>query len=80
MLVIFDRFKYNEKLKIQKDMKYYLYIDECGDNNLKNFDEQFPIFTLCGIVVSEDKREWLEKEVQALKVSSGEINKIIPNT
>ena len=23
-------------------MKYYLYIDECGDNNLRNFDEQFP--------------------------------------
>ena len=37
-------------------MKYYLYIDECGDNNLRNFDEQFPIFTLCGIVVSEDKQ------------------------
>ena len=48
-------------------MKYNLYIDECGDNNLKNFDEQFPIFTLCGVIVSEEKREWLEKEVQALK-------------
>lgn len=48
-------------------MKYYLYIDECGDNNLKNFDEQFPIFTLCGIIVSEEKREWLEHQVQALK-------------
>jgi putative transposase len=48
-------------------MKYYLYIDECGDNNLKNFDEQFPIFTLCGVIVSEEKREWLEQEVQALK-------------
>lgn len=48
-------------------MKYYLYIDECGDNNLKNFDEQFPIFTLCGVVVREDKREWLEQEVHALK-------------
>lgn len=48
-------------------MKYYLYIDECGDNNLKNFDEQFPIFTLCGVIVSEEKREWLEQEVHALK-------------
>jgi hypothetical protein len=48
-------------------MKYYLYIDECGDNNLKNFDEQFPIFTLCGIVVSEEKLKWLEHKVQVLK-------------
>lgn len=48
-------------------MKYYLYIDECGDQNLANFDEQFPIFTLCGIIVAEDKREWLEKQIQDLK-------------
>ena len=47
--------------------KYYLYIDECGDHNLKNYDEQFPIFTLCGVIVCEDKREWLENEVHALK-------------
>lgn len=48
-------------------MKYYLYIDECGDHNLANFDEQFPIFTLCGVIVREDKRLWLENEVQTLK-------------
>lgn len=33
--------------------RYYLYIDECGDQNLSNFDEQFPIFTLCGVLVDE---------------------------
>ena len=32
--------------------KYILYLDECGDQNLASFDPQFPIFTLCGIVVS----------------------------
>lgn len=47
--------------------KYYLYIDECGDHNLANFDEQFPIFTLCGVIVREDKRMWLEDEIHALK-------------
>lgn len=46
---------------------FYLYIDECGDQNLANYDEQFPIFTLCGIIVREDKRLWLEKEVCELK-------------
>ena len=48
-------------------MKYYLYIDECGDQNLANFDEKFPIFTLCGIVVADDKKEWLEEQIQLLK-------------
>ena len=48
-------------------MHYYLYIDECGDQNLANFDEQFPIFTLCGVIVCEDKKEWLEEQVFDLK-------------
>lgn len=46
---------------------YFLYIDECGDHNLSNYDEHFPIFTLCGIIVSEDKRKWLENEILRLK-------------
>jgi len=48
-------------------MKYYLYIDECGDQNLSNYDEQFPIFTLCGVIVSEEKRTLLEQQIHALK-------------
>ena len=48
-------------------MKYYLYIDECGDQSLSNFDENFPIFTLCGIVVAEDKIDWLEEQIHKLK-------------
>lgn len=48
-------------------MKYYLYIDECGDQNLSNFDEQFPIFTLCGVIVSEEKRVIIEKQIHELK-------------
>ncbi|MDF9830549.1 DUF3800 domain-containing protein [Parabacteroides sp. PF5-6] len=34
-------------------MKYYLFLDECGDQSLANIDVNFPIFTLCGILVSE---------------------------
>jgi hypothetical protein len=34
-------------------MKYYLFLDECGDQNLANFDSSFPVFTLCGILASE---------------------------
>jgi len=34
-------------------MRYYLFLDECGDQNLASFDPSFPVFTLCGILVSE---------------------------
>ena len=46
---------------------YYLYIDECGDQNLESFSPTFPIFTLCGILVAEDKLERLNQQVKELK-------------
>lgn len=48
--------------------KYVLYLDECGDLNLSSFDPQFPIFTLCGIVVSEKQDKWLNEKIDALKL------------
>lgn len=51
----------------QKKSKYYLYIDECGDHQLEKFNPSFPIFTLCGVLVSSDKLEALESDVKALK-------------
>lgn len=47
--------------------KYFLYIDECGDQNLANFDANFPIFTLCGIIVSEEMRDQLDAQILELK-------------
>lgn len=46
---------------------YYLYIDECGDQNLDSFSPTFPIFTLCGILVADDKVEQLNQQVKDLK-------------
>lgn len=46
---------------------YYLYIDECGDQNLESFSPTFPIFTLCGILVADDKVEQLNQQVKNLK-------------
>lgn len=55
-------------MDIQKGKIHYtLFIDECGDPNLEKFDKTFPLFTLCGILVSEHKLPWLEKEVNFLK-------------
>ena len=50
-----------------KKEQYYLFIDECGDQNLSNFDKGFPIFTLCGIIVSEDKKKYLDNSIEELK-------------
>ena len=47
--------------------RYHLYIDECGDQNLEMFSPTFPIFTLCGILVRDDKVSLLEEQVRALK-------------
>ncbi len=48
-------------------MKYYLFLDECGDQNLSNFNPDFPLFTLCGIIVSEVAYTQIQKEVEVLK-------------
>ncbi|MDR2937987.1 MAG: DUF3800 domain-containing protein [Prevotellaceae bacterium] len=48
-------------------MKYYLFIDECGDQNLSNFDAAFPIFTLCGILISEQDYHAMGQMVVSMK-------------
>ena len=47
--------------------KYYMYVDECGDQNLSAYDEHFPIFTLCGVIMSESQLQDIEAKVHALK-------------
>lgn len=48
--------------------KYYLFIDECGDHNLKNYDPTFPVFTLCGILVSQRNLNSMAKAFESLKM------------
>ncbi|MDE6269842.1 MAG: DUF3800 domain-containing protein [Muribaculaceae bacterium] len=52
-----------------KKEHFTLFIDECGDPNLEKFDKTFPLFTLCGVLVSDKKMDWLEKEINNLKLS-----------
>ena len=47
--------------------KYYLFLDECGDQNLTSFDPSFPIFTLCGIIVSQEQLDIITNKINALK-------------
>lgn len=47
-------------------MDYYLFLDESGDHGLKNIDKNFPVFVLCGIIMSK-------KEYETLRVSFNQI-------
>lgn len=57
--------------------KYYMYVDECGDQNLSNFEETFPIFTLCGVIVSEHQKAVLEEKVNVMKIHFWGTNGVI---
>lgn len=48
-------------------MKYYLFIDESGDHNLGNFNPIFPVFTLCGIIISETNYKVFDQQLNDLK-------------
>lgn len=52
---------------MENSLHYHLYMDECGDQNLQSFSPTFPIFTLCGIMVRDDKVALLEEQVLQLK-------------
>lgn len=47
--------------------KYYLFIDECGDHQLEKFNPNFPIFTLCGILIPGNKLQEIENNVRSFK-------------
>lgn len=48
-------------------MKYYLFLDESGDHGLSNIDYNFPVFVLCGIVVSEPSYADIQNEMSRIK-------------
>ncbi len=56
-------------------MNYYLFLDESGDHGLKNIDPNFPVFVLCGIVISEpDYNSLIERAVFFLDSTEMKIN------
>lgn len=48
-------------------VNYFLFIDESGDHGLSNIDENFPVFVLSGILLSETDYSVLEKNMIQLK-------------
>jgi hypothetical protein len=50
-------------------MKYYLFMDESGDHGLTTLNPDFPVFLLCGILITEDEYLSISSEIDKLKLS-----------
>jgi hypothetical protein len=50
-------------------LKYYLFIDESGDHGLSNLNPNFPVFLLCGIIISDIEYEKLRVDFNAIKTA-----------
>ncbi|CAN0601282.1 unnamed protein product, partial [Ectocarpus sp. 12 AP-2014] len=57
--------------------KYYLFIDESGDHGLVNLDASFPVFLLCGLLISEENYKHTRNEINQLKSSFWGNKKVI---
>ena len=67
-LRIFCNFVFIMTSERNNKSKYYLFIDECGDHNLTKYDPGFPVFTLCGILISRQNLKSLSKAFEDLKI------------
>lgn len=47
--------------------KYHFYIDESGDHGLVNLDVDFPVFLLCGILISEKSYDLVRNLFNTIK-------------
>lgn len=50
-------------------MKYYFFIDESGDHGLAVVNPDFPVFLLCGVIVSEVEYENIRQSFNTIKHS-----------
>ncbi len=48
-------------------MRYKLLLDESGDHGLSTIDPGFPVFLLCGVLISDSEYQKLKQEVNELK-------------
>ena len=48
-------------------MKHYLFLYESGDHGLVNVDPVFPVFVLCGIILSDEQYQVVTEKMQEIK-------------
>ena len=58
-------------------MKYYLYIDESGDHGLTMLNQDFPVFLLCGVIISATDYEEIRKSLNVIKHALWGIKEVI---
>lgn len=58
-------------------MKYFLFLDESGDHGLTRPSPDFPVFLLCGILVTADNYELIRHSCNELKESIWGDKKVI---
>lgn len=58
-------------------MKYYLFVDESGDHGLKSVDKDFPVFVLCGIMLSEEQHVICMDRMNQLKTDLWQSKEVI---
>lgn len=57
--------------------KYILFLDESGDHGLSNPQPDFPVFLLCGVLVTEKNYEFIRHAINTLKESIWQHKKVI---
>ena len=58
-------------------MKFYLYIDESGDHGLTTLNPDFPVFLLCGVIISETEYQIVRNLFNQIKNSLWENKEVI---
>ena len=58
-------------------MKYFLFLDESGDHGLTKPNPDFPVFLLCGVLVTSEVYEFIRQEINKLKESIWGDKKVI---
>lgn len=58
-------------------MRYKLLLDESGDHGLANIDSNFPVFVLCGVLISDEEYSKMKTMMTALKEKYWGTNNVI---
>ena len=63
--------------ELKNNDAFYLFIDESGDHGLINIDNNFPVFVLCGVVISNTSYRKLVDDITKLKYKFWDNKKVI---
>lgn len=58
-------------------MNYYIFLDESGDHGLVKIDPDFPIFALCGVIMSEKQYQGIRNSFNKIKSKYWNDKKVI---